>query len=66
MKHKYQITPDKDKKSFFVQEIDSENIIGVFSKWDDARKFVRDRNKGLGFGGWTPKFFLIPFKVVHE
>lgn len=65
MTHKYLIIPNKEKKSFAVQETESENVIGTFEKWDDARKFVRERNRGKGFCGWTPKFFTIPFKVVH-
>lgn len=47
----------RQDNQFLVKEEKSENIIFSTSAYDDARKFIRERKHGLGFGEWTPKFF---------
>lgn len=48
---------------FDIVEIQTDNIIKTFSKQNEARQFLRNLNKGIGFCGWTPSFFLQKFKV---
>ena len=62
---KYIIEKTEDRK-FSLTEKDSENVIGVFDKWDDARQMSRHLSKGYGFNGWTPAFFLENFKIINK
>jgi hypothetical protein len=62
---KYKIEKVENKK-FSLTEISSENLIGVFDTWEQARNMSKHLLKGYGFNGWTPSFFLENLFVINK
>ncbi len=49
---------DGNKRSgFSVLEIQTEHIL-LNGEYDDCVSLIRKLKRGVGFNGWTPKFFL--------
>jgi hypothetical protein len=43
---------------FDVVETQTDQIVGTFTVYDEAKKFLRHLNLGGGFDGRTPTFFM--------
>jgi hypothetical protein len=58
MKHNYTLVEGDEKSLYFIKEAKTGHVIRAFRSFSDARKFMNHLNKGIGFDGWTPNFFL--------
>lgn len=58
----YNISKIKDKK-FSVIENYTNQTIKTFNNFGDATKLYKSLEKGRGFMGNTPPFFLLPIKT---
>lgn len=54
----YNIIEGENKSLYYVKENKTGQIIESFKNFNEARKFMVSLNKGAGFNGWTPNFFL--------
>lgn len=54
----YIVSEGENKSLYYVKETATGHIIKTFKGFSDARRFMISLNKGAGFDGWTPKFFL--------
>lgn len=55
---KYDMIDLSDEGLYCVREIPSDQIIMASDKPNIAKKFIDAFNRGAGFDGWTPEFFI--------
>lgn len=60
MMNNYTITTNKtgNTSSYSIIENNSSNCLTTFNVYNDARKYVSQLKKGIGFNGFTPSFLL--------
>ncbi len=62
--YRYEKMPDR---TFQVKEMKTEYIMSSGMEYQAAKDMAKRLNGGMGFGGWTPAFFLIrPEISVNE
>ena len=54
----YDLIDLEDEGLFCVREVPTDRIIMASGTRDTAKKYIRTLNKGAGFNGWTPNFFV--------
>lgn len=61
----YKLVEDTVNKSLYnVFEKNTEQVVGSFKDFREARKFLRHLNLGGSFDGWTPSFFLVDVSKI--
>ena len=55
----------EENKIYNVFEIATEQVIKSFTDKTEAKKLLRHLNRGGGFNGWTPTFFMVPLKIKY-
>ena len=48
----------REDGKFLVYETMTEQAVMIFKDEKDAKDFAKKWNKGSGFAGWTPSFFI--------
>jgi hypothetical protein len=55
-----------DQDTYDVYEKNTDVLIQLNAKEEDAKTLCRKLNLGSGFNGWTPTFFATRYNVVYE
>lgn len=56
----------KEQKDFHIIEKVTDQVIAIASTWDEANRRARRLNRGAGFDGETPPFFVaMPLKIGY-
>jgi len=54
----YKIIDLQDEGLYCIVEVPSDRIIMASDNQSVAEKYAKSMNKGSGFNGWTPEFFV--------
>ena len=60
----YDVIDLEDEGLYCIREIPTDRIIMASDRSQTAREYVNRLNRGAGFNGWTPEFFIIDEMVV--
>lgn len=55
----------KEKNKFLIVENFTDQIIIKKKKYEEAKQIMKKLEKGYGFAGNTPPFFLREIKVIY-
>ena len=53
-------------RSFYIKEQRTGYIVKEGCTFKEVQAACAQYNKGYGFAGWTPNFFLVPFTTGAE
>jgi len=54
---------EKNCPIYKVLETKTDQVVGTFDAYKEAKEFLRHLNLGGGFDGWTPSFLLKQIKI---